>query len=200
MKWIGLTGGIASGKSTAAALLRDQGLAVIDADALAREVVEPGTPGLQSVVRAFGPGILDSQGHLDRKALGKIAFGDLKKREELEAILHPLIQAETKLRRSSLEKKGAKVAFYDVPLLFEKDLAKGFDSVVLISCRRETQEARMRSRDQLTDQEIQNRLAAQWPLQKKEGLANYVIHNDGTKEELSSQISNLIKQIQSGIA
>ena len=122
MKWIGLTGGIGTGKSTVGQLLRSLGLTVIDADEIARFVVQPGEPGLQALARVFGPAILNPDGTLHRAALGKRVFQNETERNQVERILHPLIRLETEKRKKACEERGEKIAIYDVPLLFEKNM------------------------------------------------------------------------------
>ena len=132
MQWIGLTGGIATGKSTAAEILRKLGYPVIDADAVSRQAVGPGTMGLQEVVRTFGQDVLLADGSLDRKKMATAVFDNPQLREKLEIILHPLIQAEVARQRQELEKNGHQLAIYDVPLLFEKNLDNQFDQIILV--------------------------------------------------------------------
>jgi len=126
MKWFGLTGGIASGKSSVSQILKNEGFAVVDADAIAREVVEAGSPGLSAVKTHFGTEILKPDGSLDRKKLGQVVFGHPEKLLQLESILHPLVKQETLRQRNDHQAKGRDFVFYDVPLLFEKKYGKGF--------------------------------------------------------------------------
>jgi dephospho-CoA kinase len=196
MKWIGLTGGIASGKSTVSRVLRKKGFSVVDADELARQVVEPGQSGLAQVVSAFGTDLLDPDGRLDRRKLGKLVFGRPEQLRKLEALLHPLIQSETMKLRQQAESRGEAFAFYDVPLLFEKNMQTDFDAIIVVSSSPELQIQRMKSRDGLTDQEVRERLGSQISLSEKEGKATWVIRNEGSLSELESQVSQLISQIQ----
>ncbi len=200
MKWIGLTGGIASGKSTVSRILQAQGLAVVDADEIARRVVEPGTPGLAQVISRFGSGVLHSDGSLDRKKLGKLVFGKPEELLALENILHPLIQNETARQRESWKKKGKALAFYDVPLLFEKKLEDNFDAIVVVQSSEALQKSRMKQRDQLSDAEIDSRLKSQIPMAKKVDSATWVLRNEGSLQELEAQTLQLIKSLQSGNA
>ncbi len=195
MKWIGLTGGIATGKSTVAKILRDQGLPVIDADSLAREVVAPGSAGLAAVVAAFGPGVLTSDKSLDRSALGKIIFSDPDQRLKLEAILHPLIQERKLSERRRLENEGARIAFYDIPLLFEKDLESDFDATVLVYCTLDEQRARLRERDSLDDVGIAARIASQLPIDDKMKRANFVIINRAGLAELKASVQSVLQEL-----
>ncbi len=195
MKWIGLTGGIATGKSTVAKMIRDLGLPVIDADSLAREVVMPKSPGLAAVVEAFGPAILLPDQSLDRSKLGHIVFADPAQRERLEKILHPLIQERKNSERRRLENEGAEIAFYDVPLLFEKNLEKDFDKTVLVYCSRDEQIQRLVQRSQMSVAEAELRLQSQLPIDDKIKRADYVIFNREGLSELSANTSAVVKEL-----
>jgi dephospho-CoA kinase len=198
MKWIGLTGGIATGKSTVAKILRDQGLPVLDADSLAREVVTQGSKGLAEVAAAFGPSVVSQDGNLDRGALGKLIFADPDQRLKLESILHPLIQEQKNGERLRLENEGCRMAFYDVPLLFEKGLAGDFDATVLVYASVDDQRARLRERDGLDDAAIDLRLAAQMPIDDKIKLADYVIINRSGLAELKAAVHSVLVELGKG--
>ncbi len=200
MKWIGLTGGIASGKSSVAEILRKLGYKVADADQIAHKVVVKDSEGLRQIVQAFGEKILNLDQSLNRKALGNLVFGQAPNLEKLEKILHPLIQAETALQRQAWKNAGEKIAFYDVPLLFEKNLEANFDGILLISTDEKTQKQRMKKRDQLSDSEIINRLNSQLAMTEKIKKSTWVIKNSGSLEELESQVKKILLQIQSGTA
>ena len=178
MKLYGLTGGIASGKSTVSRMLRELGAEVLDADVIAREVVEPGTPGLQAVAERF-PGVLDASGRLDRAKLGARVFGDPKERAALNAILHPLIGQQFLLRTQELAERGLERVIYDAPLLIENRLHLGMDGVVLVWVPREEQKARLMARDGLDEAAADARLAAQLPLDEKRQHATWVVDNSG---------------------
>ncbi len=178
MKLYGLTGGIASGKSTVSRMLRELGAQVLDADVIAREVVEPGTPGLQAVAERF-PGVLDADGRLDRAKLGARVFGDPKERAALNALLHPLIRQQFLLRTQALDERGVERVIYDAPLLIENRLHEGMDGVVLVWVPREVQKARLRARDSLDEAAAEARLAAQLPLDEKRPLATWLVDNTG---------------------
>ncbi len=193
MKWIGLTGGIASGKSTVSRLLRQRSYQVIDADVLAREVVEKGSPGLQSVVDVFGTEVLQPDGSLDRNQLARLVFGKTQKLAQLEALLHPLIKARLVFLKSELATQGVPLAFYDVPLLFEKNLESEFDAVVVVSCTEVQQKERLKKRSGLSDQEIQERLQAQISLVHKIKKSHFVIQNDQDEAHLQKEIENMIQ-------
>ncbi len=174
----GLTGGIASGKSTVSRMLRELGAEVLDADVIAREVVEPGTPGLQAVAERF-PGVLDASGRLDRAKLGARVFGDPKERAALNAILHPLIGQQFLLRTQELAERGLERVIYDAPLLIENRLHEAMNGVVLVWVPREVQKARLMGRDGLDEAAAEARLAAQLPLDEKRQHATWLVDNSG---------------------
>lgn len=192
MKWIGLTGGIASGKSTVSRMLKAKGIPVIDADEIAKDVVKAGSPGLKAVVQDFGPDILMRDGSLDRRKLGELVFGRADLLRRLEGLLHPLIQAETLKRRQQLEEKGEMLAVYDIPLLFEINAQKQFDYIVVVSCKPEQQKVRLGLRNAFNEKEIEERLAAQIPLPVKEQEADFVVHNDRDESFLSQEVTRLL--------
>lgn len=191
---IGLTGGIASGKSTVARLLQAKGARVIDADVVAREVVEPGTEGLRRVTETFGSGVLNQDGTLSREALAKVAFSDDNKRLQLEAILHPLIKQRTlELIDSAVED----VVVYAVPLLVEANVDYPFDLVVTVEAGVENQIQRMVSGRSLSEADARARIAAQASSQERVARANVVIDSSGPIEQLSPQVDELWKAVQS---
>lgn len=191
MIWIALTGGIACGKSTVAQALVQNSYPLVDADELARVVVEPGTPGLEAVSQAFGLDILNSDGSLDRRKLGQKIFAQSELRKKLETILHPLIRTEAQVRRAKLEAQGEKIAFYDIPLLFETKAQSQFDKVIVVTCAPDEQRRRLKLRDGLADDEITKRLAAQMPLAIKEEQADFVLHNDPPQEHFMKEFQRL---------
>lgn len=174
----GLTGGLGSGKSTVAAHFRRRGLPVIDADALARDVVAPGSPGLAEVVREFGPEMLQGEA-LDRAKLAAVVFADPEARARLERITHPRVQALRDERLGELEAQGEPLACYEVPLLFEKGLEAGLRPVVVVSVPAALQLERAQRRDQASEAMTRARLAAQLPLSAKAARADHVIDNSG---------------------
>jgi dephospho-CoA kinase len=196
MKWIGLTGGIASGKSTASKWLIKNNVAVVDADAVAHEVVKKGTPGFEQVVKMFGPQVLSEDGQLDRKKLGDMVFGDRAKLMLLERIIHPLVQAEVARQRQEFEAQGHPFAIYDVPLLFEKNLQKDFEKVIVVSASQKLQMERMKARDHFTDSEIQKRLAQQLPMADKENKADFIVRNESSLKDLNDQLKNLLQKLR----
>ncbi len=190
---VGLTGGAASGKSTVAALLRDLGAVVIDADLLAREVVAPGTPGLEEIVESFGRGILTKDGHLDRPAMGSLAFADEEARLRLEAIVHPRVRA----RAAALEAEAANDALvvHDIPLLTESGQADTFDAVVVVDVPVETQIERMVRLRGMTTEEARARVAAQATREQRRAVATCVIDNTGTLEDLRRRVTEVFAEL-----
>lgn len=199
MRWMGLTGGLGTGKSTVAHFLNKQGVPVIDADRIAKQVLEPGTEGLKQVVLAFGPGILKSDGSLNRVSLADLVFSDKEKLKKLESIVHPLVQGEVKAQRKWLEDQHTNWAVYDVPLLFEKNLQAQFDQIILVTSSFEKQVDRLKLRNNWNDTEINKRINAQLPLSQKIALSQHVIDNDGTVEELEKKVATLVELLNDQI-
>ena len=195
MKLIGLTGGIASGKSTVSAILRRLGSQVIDADALARQVVEPHQPGWNEIVDTFGREILQSDQTLDRKKLRKLVFDEPKARKQLEAITHPKIRRLAQEKIAECAATGAPLVVYEAPLLFETGIHLWLRPVILVACDTAAQKRRLRQRDSLTEPEIEQHLGAQMSLEEKRKLADYVIDNNGTLEDLESTVKRLVQII-----
>jgi dephospho-CoA kinase len=175
----GLTGGIGSGKSTVGRRFAERGVPVIDADQLAREVVEPGTPGLQEIVLRFGPAVLGPDGELDRKKLAARVFGDDEARRALNGITHPRVGALTAERTAALAARGERLACYEVPLLFEGRLEGVLKPVVVVATPLEAQVARAALRDGATPEDVLARVRAQMPLDEKIRRADHVIDNSG---------------------
>ncbi|HUB06999.1 MAG TPA: dephospho-CoA kinase [Myxococcales bacterium] len=199
MKLYGLTGGIASGKSTVAGMLRGLGAHVIDADLLAREVVEPGMPALAEVARRW-PACIRPDGRLDRAKLAGLIFHDPSQRRELETILHPAIQAEAGRRTLALAEAGQKLAFYEAALIFENGLDAGLDGVLLVACSPATQLARLRERDGLSEEDARRRVAAQLPLDEKRSRARWVIDTDRSLEDTRRQVEGIYRELEHGPA
>lgn len=193
MKWVGLSGGLASGKSTVANILRRKGYTVIDADQMAREVLQKGTSGLQKVIDCFGLELLDANGELNRNKMAQVVFSSPEQLNKLEMIVHPLVQEKVRNIRKKLEERSEKIAFYDVPLLFEKNLESQFDTTVLVYCNESLQKSRMKSRNNWSDSEIEARLKSQLPMSEKLKRAGFVINNEGSLDELEAQVENVLK-------
>jgi dephospho-CoA kinase len=186
---VGLTGGIGSGKSEVSRRLRELGAVVIDADAVAREVVEPGTSGLAAVVEEFGEGVLRPDGALDREGLGRIVFGDADQLARLNAIVHPLVGERIAARMSEVERDHPDgVVIYDVPLLVENDLAGRYDVVLVVAAKPETQLRRLVDQRGMTEDDARARIAAQAPLPAKLAVADIVIDNDGPLADLDPRV------------
>ncbi|MGI5527557.1 dephospho-CoA kinase [Streptomyces syringium] len=184
---VGLTGGIGSGKSEVSRLLAAYGAVIVDADRIAREVVEPGTPGLAAVVAEFGPGVLTADGALDRPKLGAIVFADTGRLTALNAIVHPLVRA----RSAEIEAAAAPdaVVVHDVPLLAENGLAPLYDLVIVIDAAEETRLDRLVRLRGMTREEARARMAAQATREERLAVADLVIDNDGPLEALEAQVA-----------
>lgn len=185
---VGLTGGIASGKSTAAKFFGALGVPILDSDQIAREVVEPGQPPLERLVERFGPTILTSDGHLDRPALREIVFSDPKARADLEALTHPAIGAALEARSAEA---GGPYQVLVIPLLVEKNLAAHVDRVLVVDCDEELQVRRLRDRDGATPEQVQAILRAQAPRAARLKAADDVIQNDADMSAVRDQVAAL---------
>jgi dephospho-CoA kinase len=194
----GLTGGIASGKSTVAARWRRRGLVVIDADEIAREVVAPGTEGLDELARALGPEVLAPDGSLDRKRVAAMAFGDEATRQKLEAVTHPRIAAASAARARQAEALGEPLACYEAALLVERGLADGFRPLVVVTSPEEAQVARAVRRGGVTESEARARIRAQLPLERKVAVADRVIDNGGDLEQLLARADEVLDDVCRG--
>ena len=186
---VGLTGGIASGKSTVSAMLRELGAVVIDADQLSRDVVAKDTPGLAAVVEELGPEVLTEDGELDRPAVATIVFGDDAARKRLEAIVHPLVFEEI-VRLEEQAPEGA-VVVHDIPLLAESGRADTFDAVVVVDAPPEVQVARMVQDRGWTEDEARSRMAAQASPEDRRAIATYVIENTGSLDDLRARVEEV---------
>lgn len=188
---VGLTGGIACGKSTVSRMLEARGGKIVDADRIAREVVLPGRPALQKIVEAFGPEMLMEDGTLHRKRLGSVVFRDEAKRRQLEAITHPEITKEMARRIEELKRTAPEpLIIVDVPLLLEGSPGKRemYEEIVVVYVPRETQLKRLMERDGLSEEEANQRIDAQLPIEQKRAMADVVIDNSGTLEETERQV------------
>jgi dephospho-CoA kinase len=196
---VGLTGGIASGKSTFADALRALGAPVVDADVLARAAVAPGTEALAAIAREFGPDALAPDGTLDRRRMAALVFSDPDARRRLEAITHPAVRRAMAEETARLAAGGHDLAFYDVPLLFEVGLDRALDSVVVVWAPPEEQRARLARRDGLSPAEAGARLAAQLPIDEKAARADFVVENVGAPEELGPKAERLLGDLRRGL-
>jgi dephospho-CoA kinase len=192
---VGLTGGVASGKSTVSAVLAELGAVVIDADLLAREVVAPGSDGLREIVETFGPEVLTDDGALDRPAMGAIVFADESARRKLEAIIHPRVRQ----RGAELEMAAADraVVVHDIPLLAETGQAGSFDAVLVVDVPVETQIERMVRLRGMSRDEAAARVAAQASREQRLAIATYVIDNTGTLEDLRDRVTEVFEKLVS---
>lgn len=188
MRVIGLTGGIASGKSTVSRILRDLGAPVIDADAIVHELQGPGTPVTAAIAREFGPALLRPDGTLDRAALGQVIFADPERRRRLEAIVHPAVRQRMDEELERCRREGRPAAVLDVPLLIEGELYRTVDEVWLVYVDRETERSRLMNRNGYTAEEADRRIAAQMDLDAKRSYAHVILDNRGGLSELESQV------------
>ena len=192
---VGLTGGIASGKSTVSAMLEELGAVIIDGDKLAREVVERGTPGLAAVVEAFGAELLTPDGDLDRPALGKVVFGDAAKRKVLEGIVHPLVFE----RYAALEAATGPddLVVHDIPLLAETGRAGEFDAVIVVDVPDEVRIERMLRDRGWTREDAESRIASQATREARLAIATHLIDNSGTREQLRTRVEQVFAELTS---
>jgi dephospho-CoA kinase len=186
---VGLTGGIGAGKSEVSARLRERGAVIIDADLIAREVVEPGTPGLAAVVAEFGEDVLRPDGSMDREKVGSIVFADPERRAALNAIVHPLVGE--RMRELMDAAPGDAIVVYDVPLLAENDLAGMYDVVVVVDAPVETQVRRLTGRRGMSEDDARARIAAQASREDRRAVATHVIDNSGSLDDLKAQVDAL---------
>jgi|CZCB01.1.fsa_nt_gi dephospho-CoA kinase len=192
---VGLTGGIATGKSTVAAMFEKMGIRRIDADSLAREAVESGTAALQEIARTFGSAVIDDQGRLDRKKMAEIVFNDAGKRKQLEGIIHPRVRLLLEERLAAARRAGDCLVLVEVPLLYETNFQRFVDKVIVVRVSEQQQLMRLRQRDGLSLAEAKRRIAAQMPLEEKAALADYVIDNDGTLAETEKQARQILGRL-----
>ena len=193
MKVLGLTGGIGSGKSMVASMFAQLGAEVIDADQLAREVVEPGQPALEQIATAFGSGVLMPDGRLDRGKLARIIFADPVARARLNAITHPRIQ-ERMATEMALRRSRPGLLILDIPLLYESDRAGTVEAVIVVWVDAKTQLRRLNERDGLTVDEARQRIASQMPLDEKRARADLVVDNSGSRENTRRQVEAIYRR------
>ncbi|KAJ8364590.1 hypothetical protein SKAU_G00134210 [Synaphobranchus kaupii] len=194
---VGLTGGIASGKSTVSSSLRDLGCPIIDADVVARQVVEPNSPAYVRIVQHFGSEILLENGEIDRQKLGQIVFSSTEKRRMLNSITHPEIHKAMLRQILFYFLRGYRYVVLDVPLLFEtRRLTRFLNHTVVVYCDPATQLSRLMQRDGLTQEQAEQRIASQMPMNEKRGLANHVIENSGSREDTHRQVLRLHTKLE----
>ncbi|RXW17534.1 hypothetical protein EST38_g8320 [Candolleomyces aberdarensis] len=196
---VGLTGGIATGKSTVSNLLKSRGIPVVDADVIARQVVEPGTPALAKIEAHFGPQVIQADGSLDRKQLGSIIFNDAAQRAKLNAIVHPAVRKAMGWEVVRYWFKGEKICVMDVPLLIEGPLHKMVGKVVVVYCSEEIQLQRLIQRDNSTREDALSRLRSQMPIADKVAYADVVLDNSGTHQDLEAQVADLLRRLDKEI-
>ena len=197
MLMVGLTGGIAGGKSTVAQLFKSEGAYIIDLDGISREVVEPGTTGWKEVVNVFGKEVLNDDQTLDRKKLGEIVFSDPTKRKLLEAILHPKIyEAQVRQVKDIAKRDGRAVVIIDIPLLIEVKRHGAFDRVVLVCVSPEIQLERLRERNGLSVEEASQRISSQMPIDSKINYAHYIINNEGPLEKVAERVKEVFRELK----
>ena len=194
---VALTGGIATGKSHVRTRFDSLGIPTVDADMLARDAVAPGTAGLAAVVRRFGADVCEADGTLNRRKVGAIVFHDPAGRRDLEQIVHPYVREMIERWFASLDPRDVPFAVADIPLLFESQRERDFDTVIVTACEPASQLRRLMVRDRLTEAEAQQRIAAQWPLDKKVANADYVIRTDGTFDDTNRQVDAVVSQLRS---
>lgn len=191
---IGLTGGIASGKSTVAGFLQELGAPIVDADQVARQVVEPGTPALAEIAGAW-PEVVDAGGRLDRKKLGDIVFADPDARRRLEQITHPRIAAASQKEVAAHAARGEPVVIYEAALIVENRLYTWMDGLIVVSAPEQVQIQRLMERDGIDREAARARIAAQLPLAKKRDVATWIIENDGSLEETRARTREVWRRI-----
>jgi dephospho-CoA kinase len=193
---VGLTGGVATGKSTVAKMFKRCGAIVINADLLARQVVEPGKPAWRAIVKLFGKTVLNQGRSLDRQALGSIVFQNPKKRRQLERIIHPCVAREQqRLVRLIAKRKPRAVVIYEVPLLFEAGVHKRVDKIIVVTANRNTQIARLKKRNGLSRAEALRRIRSQMPLAKKIQQADHVLNGSLSRPSLRKQVGQLFNSL-----
>ena len=194
---VGLTGGVATGKSTVAEMFKQCGAVVIDADQLARDVVEPGKPAWREIVKTFGKTILNPDRSLNRQALGAIVFRHPAKRRAIEAIIHPRVAREqVRLTREAVRQDPQSVVIYDVPLLFEAGIDKRVDHTIVVTADRNTQIARLKKRNDLSRPEALRRIHSQMPLAKKVRRADHVLNGTLPRPALRKQVGQLLNRLR----
>jgi dephospho-CoA kinase len=193
VKLFGITGGVGMGKSTAGQLLQQRGVEVADTDMLARQLTEPGQPALQEIVQRFGPLVLSADGQLNRAELARVVFANAGARTDLEAILHPRIRAAWEAEAQGWRAAGRKIGAILIPLLFETGAETRFDAIICVACSEASQWQRLRARS-WSDDQIRQRVAAQWPVEKKIARSDFVVWTDTTLEIHAGQLERVVFQ------
>lgn len=193
---VALTGGVASGKSTVAALLREAGLPVLDSDVLARQAVAPGKPAWQALRQAFGEEFFAPDGSLDRAALAAYVFTHPQARRRLDKIIHPWIAQELQTRLAALEAQGEPLVVVEIPLLYELGLETRYDSVIVVVATPEAQKNRLAQRDARSPEEIAGLLAAQAPLAGKAARADFIVDNSGDRTAIRRQVEKIVLDLR----
>ncbi len=196
---IGLTGSIASGKSTVSHMLKELGYPIVDADLVARQVVEPGSETLQKINEAFDASVILPDGTLDRKKVGDLIFNDPESRKRLNDIIHPAIRKEMLRQRAAYVAEGHQVVIMDIPLLFESQLQHLADKILVVSVTEENQLKRLIKRNGLSENEAAARISSQLPMTIKEAGADAIIYNNGTIEETKWQLNRILEEWNVGI-
>ncbi|SDK42620.1 dephospho-CoA kinase [Sediminibacillus albus] len=191
---IGLTGSIASGKSTIARIISEWDIPIIDADVISREVVEAGEEAYQEIVRVFGENVLQSDQSLDRKKLGQVIFKDAAKREQLNKIVHPAVRKKMLRQRDNYVEAGESAVVLDIPLLFESKLTHLVDKVLVVFVNEQTQLKRLMGRNNFTREEAEDRISSQISMEDKAAMADKVINNNGTIEESKRQLESILEE------
>ncbi|SER89849.1 dephospho-CoA kinase [Salipaludibacillus aurantiacus] len=193
---LGLTGGIATGKSTVSDIFRNEGIPVIDADIAAREAVEPGEKAYQDIINHFGLSILNEDGTINREKLGEIVFNNEKERKVLNGIVHPAVRQKMKKEAECCKKDGHSLVVMDIPLLIESDLFHMVDDVLVVYVNETIQLERLMERNSYSEEEALKRINAQLSIEKKRSYASYVIDNSGSREETQQQVKRLLKKFE----
>jgi len=194
---VGLTGGIASGKSTIADMFKREGAYIIDIDMISRDVVKPGKPAWQDVVHIFGKEVLNEDQTLNRKKVGDIVFSDAEKRKKLEEIIHPKITAETLMKINEIAKKDNQaIVIIDIPLLIETDKQDTVNKVVLVYTSPQGQIERLVKRDGLSLEDAHKRLASQMPIENKKKYAHYIINNEEPLKEIQKRVKEIFRELK----
>lgn len=194
---VGLTGGIASGKTTVSRMFSELGVPVICADELAHAAVRPNSPGLGEIRRAFGDDLVDPKGSLDRAAMARLVFNDESARKRLEAIVHPRVLEEQNKKIAELAAQGHNIAVVDVPLLYESGLEGVFDLIIVVYVPRNFQEDRLMRRDNMSRKEARLRLDAQMSIEEKKNRADRIVDNTGRREAIRKQVEALVEELRS---